>query len=102
MVIFKFTFFRVRQKKRNLVRRQWIDVKFDVMGMQRIHVYIWNYFFDSRVKPKILNGEKRLNRQSSITVYATFYRSIMTLKWHFYTSWLFIEMNQEIKYSVWC
>ena len=26
--------------KSYLVRRQWIDVKFDVMGMQRIHVYI--------------------------------------------------------------
>ena len=34
--------FRVRQAKGNPVRRQWIDVKFDVMGMQRIHVYIWN------------------------------------------------------------
>ena len=26
-------FFRVRQTKDNLVRRQWIDVKFDAMGM---------------------------------------------------------------------
>ena len=40
MGILKFTFFRVRQTKGNLVRRQWIDVKFDVMGMQRIHVYV--------------------------------------------------------------
>ena len=31
--ILKFTFFRVRKTKGNLVRRQWIDVKFDVMGM---------------------------------------------------------------------
>ena len=28
--------------KSYLVRRLWIDVKFDVMGMQRNHVYIWN------------------------------------------------------------
>ena len=34
--------FHVRQTKSYLVRRQWIDIKFDVMGMQRIHVYIWN------------------------------------------------------------
>ena len=59
MGILKFTFFRVRQTKGNLVRRRWIDVKFDVMGMQRIHVYIRNNFFDSRVKPKVLNDEKR-------------------------------------------
>ena len=29
----KFTFFRVRQTKGNQVRRQWVDVKFDAMGM---------------------------------------------------------------------
>ena len=40
MRILKFTFFRVHQTKSYLVRRQWIDVKFDGMGMQRIHVYI--------------------------------------------------------------
>ena len=33
MGILKFTFFRVCQTKGNLVRRQYIDVKFDVMGM---------------------------------------------------------------------
>ena len=42
--------------------------------------------FDSRVKPKVFNDEKRYKRQSLIPVYVTFYRSIMTLKWHFYTS----------------
>ena len=42
--------------------------------------------FDSRVKPKVLNDENRYKRQSLIPVYVTFYRSIMTLKWHFYTS----------------
>ena len=31
--ILKFTFFRVRQTKGNLVRRQCNDVKFDVMDM---------------------------------------------------------------------
>ena len=35
MLIFKFMFFRVRQTKRNRVRLQWIDLKFDVMGMQK-------------------------------------------------------------------
>ena len=39
--------------------------------------------FDSRVKQKVFNNEKRCKRQSLIPVYATFYRSIMTLKWHF-------------------
>ena len=34
--------FRVRQTKGSLVRHQWIDVKFDVMGMERIHVYMGN------------------------------------------------------------
>ena len=33
MGILKFTFCRVRQTKGNLVRRQWVDVEFDVMGM---------------------------------------------------------------------
>ena len=45
MGILKFTFFCVRQTKGNLVRRQWIDVKFDAMGMKRIHVYIENLNF---------------------------------------------------------
>ena len=39
---FEITFFRVHQTKGNLVRRQWIDVKFEVMDMYRIHVYIEN------------------------------------------------------------
>ena len=40
MGILKFTFFRVRQTKSYLVRRQWIDVKYDAMGMQdtRLHL----------------------------------------------------------------
>ena len=42
---FKITFFRVHQTKGNLVRRQWIDVKFEVMGMYMIHVYIENLNF---------------------------------------------------------
>ena len=79
MGILKFTCFRVRQTKGNLVRRQWIDVKFDVMGMQRIQVYIRNIFCYSRVKQKVLNDEKRLERQSLIPIYATFYRFIVTL-----------------------
>ena len=33
MWILKFTFFRVRQTKGNLVSRQWIDDKFDNMGI---------------------------------------------------------------------
>ena len=33
MGILKFTFFRVCQTKGYLVRRQWFDVKFDVMVM---------------------------------------------------------------------
>ena len=39
--------------------------------------------FDSRVKQKVLNDEKRSKRQNLIPVYAAFYRSIMTLKWQF-------------------
>ena len=59
MGILKFMFFRVRQAKGNLVRRQWFDVKFDVMGMQRITSTSEIRFFDSRVKPKVHNDEKR-------------------------------------------
>ena len=33
MGILKFMVFRVRQTKGDLVRREWIDVKCDVMGM---------------------------------------------------------------------
>ena len=55
--ILKFTFFRVRQTKGNLVRRQWIDVKFDVMGMYTSTSEIET--FDSNVKQKVLNDEKR-------------------------------------------
>ena len=32
-----------------------------------------------------------------IPFYATFNRSIMTLKWYFTTSWLFRELNQAVK-----
>ena len=53
--------------------------------------------FDSNVKQKVLNDEKRQNHQSLIHVYATFYHSIMTLKWYFSTSWLFSELNQVAK-----
>ena len=42
MGVLKFTFFNVRLIKGNLVRRQWIDVKFEVMGMYKIHDYIGN------------------------------------------------------------
>ena len=42
--------------------------------------------FDSDVKQKVLNDEKREKHQSLIPVYATFSRSIMTLKWYFSTS----------------
>ena len=41
---------------------------------------------NSNVKQRVLNDEKRLKHQSLIPVYATFYRSIMTLKWYFSTS----------------
>ena len=41
--------------------------------------------FDFRVKPKVLNDEKRKTSKFD-TVYVTFYGSILTLKWHFYTS----------------
>ena len=34
--------------------------------------------FDLNVKQKVLNDKKRLNHQSLIPVYATFYRSTMT------------------------
>ena len=40
--------------------------------------------FDSYVKQKVHNDEKRYKRL--IPVYAGFCRSIMTLKWHFSTS----------------
>ena len=42
--------------------------------------------FVSNVKQKVLNDEKRSKHQSLIPVYATFYRSIMKLKWYFSTS----------------
>ena len=41
-------------------------------------------FFDSNVKQKVLNDEKREKHQSLIPVYATFCRFIMTLKWYFF------------------
>ena len=53
--------------------------------------------FDINVKQKALNDGKRWKHQSLIPVYATFYRSIMTLKWYFSTSWLFSELNQAVK-----
>ena len=59
MGILKFTFFRVRQTKNYLVRRQRIDVKFDVMGMQGYTSTSEIIFFYFRVKPKVLNDEKR-------------------------------------------
>ena len=43
--------------------------------------------FDSNVKQKVLNDKKNVKKhQSLIPVYATFYRSIMTLKWYSSTS----------------
>ena len=35
--------------------------------------------------------------QSLIPVYATFYRSIITLKWHFFTACLLSELNEAVK-----
>ena len=55
--------------------------------------------FDSNAKLKVLHDEKRYKHQSLIPVYATFYRSIMTLKWYFSTFWLFSELNQAVKKS---
>ena len=40
--------------------------------------------FDSKVKQKGFNNEKRLKHQSLIPVYATLYSSIMTIKWYFF------------------
>ena len=59
MGILKFTLFRVCQTKGNLVRRQWIDVKFDVMGMKEYTSTLEIVTFDSNVKQKVLNDEKR-------------------------------------------
>ena len=42
-----------------------------------------NRTFESRVKQKVFIDEKRRKRQNLIPAYAAFYRSIMTLKWHF-------------------
>ena len=42
--------------------------------------------FDSSVKQKVRNDEKRKKNQSVTPVYATFYRYILTLKWYFSTS----------------
>ena len=61
MGILKLTFFRVRQTKSYLVRRQWIDVKFQGCHGNakdtRLHLKLKK--IDSRVKPKVLNDEKR-------------------------------------------
>ena len=50
-------FFRNRQTKPTLVRRQWIDVTFYVMHMTRIQAHIKT--FHSNLKQKVLNDEKR-------------------------------------------
>ena len=55
--------FRVRLTKGNPFRRQWIDVKFDVMGMQRIFVCIKLLTFDSGVMQKVLSDEKVVNEK---------------------------------------
>ena len=59
MGILKFTFFHVRQTKGNVARRQWIDVKFDVMGIKGYTSTSEIKTFDSNVKQNVLNGEKR-------------------------------------------
>ena len=59
MGILKFTFFRVRQTKGNLVRHQWIDVKFDVMACKGYMSTSEIKTFDANVKQKVLNHEKR-------------------------------------------
>ena len=51
--------------------------------------------FESRVKQKVLNDEKRWKRQSLIPVYAAFYRSIMALKWHFPLFLTFQQMESR-------
>ena len=51
--------------------------------------------FDSYVKQKVLNDEKRLKPQSLIPIYATFNFSIMTLKWYFSTSGLFSKLKRS-------
>ena len=65
MGILKFTFFCVRQTKSYLVRRQWIGVKFDVMGINLMSWACKGYTstseikkIDFRVKPKVRNDEK--------------------------------------------
>ena len=48
-------FFRNRQTKRNLVKRQWIDVTFYDMRIKRTQANIFN----SNVKQKVLDDKKR-------------------------------------------
>ena len=52
--------------------------------------------FDSNVMRKVLNDEKRQKHKSLIPVYATFYRSIMTLKWYFPLLTFFSELNRAV------
>ena len=59
MVIFKLTFFRIRQKKRN-----WLGVSGSTLNLMSwaCKGYTSTFeikIFDSRVKPKVLNDEKR-------------------------------------------
>ena len=80
MGILKFAFFRGRQKK-----VMWLGVSGSTLNL--ISWACKGYtstseikIFDSRVKPKVHNDEKRLKRQSVIPIYVTLYHSIMTLK----------------------
>ena len=48
-------------EKSYLVRRQWVDVKFNVMGMQRIHVYTAdsNISIDDKTNEKKKSSARR-------------------------------------------
>ena len=59
MGILKFSFFRVCQKKGNLVRRQWIDLQFDVMARKGYTSTSEIETFDSNVQQKVPTDEKR-------------------------------------------
>ena len=80
MGILKLMFFRNRQTKRNLVRRQWIDVTFMSCACKGYKPTSKIKTINSNVKQKVLNGEKRCKRQRMVPDYAMFLRTIMTLK----------------------
>ena len=67
MGILKFTFFRVHQTKGNLVRRQWIDLKFDGMACKGYTSTSKNETFDLNVKHKVLNDKKTFKTSTFYT-----------------------------------